>query len=70
MIYFKTYVKAPSNIPKNIKSVNVLTKQNIELYSSTDYALSYLFDTIYLVEALSYIVLIDLLIENNKAKGV
>ena len=70
MIYFKTYIKAPSNIPKNINSINVQTKENIEISTTTDYNTTYLFDAMYIVEALSYIVILDLLIEKNKTKEV
>lgn len=70
LIYFKSMIKAPSNIPKNLKSVNVLSKQNIEISSTSDYSISYIPDSIYLVETLSYFVILDLIIENKKIKDV
>lgn len=70
LINFKTYIKSPSNIPKIIKSVNIITKQNIEISSTQNYNITYIPDAIYLVEALSYIVILDLIMENNKIKEV
>ena len=50
--------------------VDKLSKQNIEISNMSDYKVTNIFDAIKLIEAVSYYIILDLLIEKQKIGGI
>lgn len=69
-IIFQTMVRPSPKMPRILNSIDTLSKQNIEISNVSNYKVTDIFLTLKLINSLSYYILLDLIIENNKNGGI
>lgn len=69
-VIFQTTVRPSPKMPRILNSIDFLSKQNIEISNMSDYKVTNIFDAIKLIEAVSYYIILDLLIEKQKIGGI